>query len=223
MKKTDLAVTTFAQASRAYLAQRSSDAIETMTRAARALDDAGRFDEAIARYATAERLLPELDTPEARAERVWAIVGQSECLRRTKEYAVSREVVVRATRLGAPPRSPALALAVANAWIVLSAHARHVLRDEKLAALALAMARTLTSDPRVLARVERELASSAERAWAPARIEGWRIAALHPDLGAAEVMHADHGLRLAKGDLTGLATGASVNVESDASGHRLAR
>lgn len=223
MNETDLAVTAFEQASRAYVAQRSSDAIETMTRAGRALESAGRYEEAIARYDAADRLLPDLGTQEARTERVWAILGQSECLRRTRQYAMSREVATRATWLASAPRDVTLASAVANAWIVLSAHARNVLRDEKLAALSLAMARTLSSDPRVTARVARELATSPEAAWAPERIEGWVVATLHGDLGAAEVMHAEHGVRLAKGDLGGLAPGVSVQVALDASGYRLVR
>lgn len=223
MKKTDLAVTTFEQASRAYVVQRSTDAIETMTRAGRALEDAGRFDEAITRYTAAERLLPDLDTPEARTERVWAIVGESECLRRAKEYAISREVVVRATRLAEAPRNAALSMAIANAWIVLSAHARHVLHDEKLAVLALAMARTCSADPRIAQRAERDIAASRERALAPARIEGWVIASLHPDLGAAEVMHVDHGLCLARGAIEGLVVGQRAEVVRDASGVRLVR
>lgn len=222
-KKVDLAVTTFEQASRAYVSARSSDAIEALTRGARVLEDAGRYDEAIARYGAAEKLLPALDGPAFRTERVWAIVGQSECFRRCKEYAISRELLVRATRLSSPPRNEALDVALANAWIVLSAHARNVLRDETLTVLALAMARTLTADPRVARRAERDIAGSPARAQAPARIEGWVIASLYPDLAAAEVMHVDHGLRLAKGSLEGLTVGQHVEVAHDADGYRLLR
>lgn len=222
-KKTDAAVQTFEQASKAYVAQRSSDAVETMTRAGRALEDAARYDEAIARFAAAEQLLPDVETTAFRTERVWAIVGHSECLRRTKQYDASREVVVRATRLGVPPRDAALDLAVANAWTVLAAHARHVGHDERLAGLALAMARTISDDARVRAKVDAELAALSAAGSVPARVEGWIVGALHPARGVAEVMSAEAGLHLAAGPLDGLVVGARVDVVLDASGARLVR
>lgn len=221
MKKTDLAVTSFEQASGAYATVRSSDAIETMTRAGRALADAGRYDEAIARYAQAEGLLADVDTPACRAERAWALVGRSEAFRRTRAYAVSRELAVRATWLGAPPTTPALDVAVANAWLVLAAHARHVARDEKLAALALVMARTRTNDGRVRERAEQELAASPSRGWAPARIAGWVVGTLDEARSEAEVLHPEAGLRLATGAAPGLAVGAEVEVTRDAAGYRI--
>lgn len=216
-KKTDLAVTTFEQASRAYVAQRSSDAIETMWRAGRALEDAGRFDDAIARYTRAEGLLPDIDTPAFRTERLWALFGHGECLRRTKQYAASRERSVRATWLATPPRTPALELALANAWFAIATYARHVLRDEVQVGIALAAARTICPDPRVRDKVKQELAGAS----APERIEGWVVLALHPEQGGAEVVNVEAGLRLAKGRTEGLTQGRRVEVALDASGYRL--
>lgn len=218
-KKTDLAVASFEQASRAYAAQRSSDAIETMWRAGRALEDAGRYEEAIARYASAEGLLAEIETPPFRTERIWALLGRAECLRRTKQYAASRELAVRATRLAAAPRTPALELALANAWLALATHARHVLRDEVQVGIALAAARTICPDPRVREKVLAELAGAS----APERIEGWMVLALHPERGGAEVVNVELGLRLATGPITGLTPGTRVEVVADERGYRLAR
>ncbi len=168
-------------------------AAEALIGAGDALLKGGYFKSAVEICSEALTLLSGQETTAARAQRVYAFLVQSECMRACELLTQAMDRVVLATAQGHAPIDEPLRKAIAVAWHLLAQLSRLRWRDEGLAVLALAVARDVTPDRALAARLAREIAESPAAELGREPVEGY-VVSQRLETGKVELVHPYEGL-----------------------------
>jgi len=168
-------------------------AAEALVEAGDVLLKGGYYRSAVEICTEALALLRDQQTTAARAQRVYAYLVQSECMRASDLLPEACDRVILATAQGHAPVDEPLRKAIAVAWDLLARLARLTWRDEGLAVLALAVARDLTPDRALAERLARQIAESPEAELGRDRVDGY-VVSRRLQSGEVQLVHPHEGL-----------------------------
>ena len=168
-------------------------AAEALIEAGDALRHGGHFKSAVQIATEGLELLRGNASTEARTQRVFGYLVQSECLRACEVLDGACDRAILATIQGRDPRDPPLRRAIATAWERLATLARLRWKDEGLAVLSLAVARDVAPDRAVAARLAAEIAASPDAELGARPIEGY-VVSRRLTTGEVQLVHPGEGL-----------------------------